>query len=94
MTYHTIRRRGVIGAAGAIAIGHVLPARADDTPIVIGQSGHLSGPLAPSFKGTLAGQKLRSTNSTARVASKAGPSGSRNSTMHTTRRAARRTWSS
>jgi ABC-type branched-subunit amino acid transport system substrate-binding protein len=58
MKSHTIGRRGVLGAAGAIAIGHVLPARADDSPIVIGQSGHLSGPLAPTFKGTLGGQKV------------------------------------
>jgi ABC-type branched-subunit amino acid transport system substrate-binding protein len=36
----------------------VWPARADDSPIVISQSGHLSGPLAPSFKGTLARQRL------------------------------------
>jgi len=58
MTQHTIRRRGLIGAAGAIAVVHAWPAHAEDQPIVIGQSGHLSGPLAPSFKGTLAGQRI------------------------------------
>src|SRR5262245_18881285 len=58
MAQYTIRRRGLIGAAGALAVAHVLPARAEDSPIVIGQSGHLSGPLAPSFKGTLAGQRI------------------------------------
>src|SRR5262245_61574647 len=58
MTTHTIRRRALVGAAGAIATSYLLPARAADAPIAIGQSGHLSGPLAPSFKGTLNGQKL------------------------------------
>lgn len=58
MTEQTIRRRGLIGAAGALAVAHVWPARAEEQPIVIGQSGHLSGPLAPSFKGTLAGQRI------------------------------------
>jgi ABC-type branched-subunit amino acid transport system substrate-binding protein len=59
MTQPTLRRRGLIGAAAALAAAQVWPARAaDDSPIVIGQSGHLSGPLAPSFKGTLAGQRI------------------------------------
>jgi hypothetical protein len=58
MKQHTIRRRGLIGAAGALAVAHAWPARTDEIPIVIGQSGHLSGPLAPSFKGTLAGQRI------------------------------------
>lgn len=58
MTPHTIRRRGLIGAAAAFALAHVSSTRASDAPIVIGQSGHLSGPLAPSFKGTLNGQQL------------------------------------
>ncbi|HET9205036.1 MAG TPA: ABC transporter substrate-binding protein, partial [Burkholderiaceae bacterium] len=58
MTEQTIRRRGLIGAASALAVAHVWPARAEEQPIVIGQSGHLSGPLAPSFKGTLAGQRI------------------------------------
>lgn len=59
MTQFCSRRRGLIGATAALAAAHVWPARAaDDGPIVIGQSGHLSGPLAPSFKGTLAGQRI------------------------------------
>lgn len=37
MTQHTIRRRGLIGAAGAIAVVHAWPAHAEDQPIVIGQ---------------------------------------------------------
>jgi ABC-type branched-subunit amino acid transport system substrate-binding protein len=55
---HVLRALGA-AAAASTSLGALAQSRAaSGEPILIGQSGHLSGPLAPSFKGTLAGQQL------------------------------------
>lgn len=54
------RRRDCLTGLGALAATPLLsgPALAQTGDIVIGQSAHLSGPLAPSFKPVLRGQSL------------------------------------
>lgn len=61
MTDHTWTRRHALRAVAAAGAMAALPMRAqekDAKEIRIGQSVHLSGPLAPSLQGTLKGQTL------------------------------------
>lgn len=54
-----LQRRHLIGAAAAaVATSLSKPVRAANSPILIGQSVPLSGPLQGAFKGPLAGQQL------------------------------------
>jgi ABC-type branched-subunit amino acid transport system substrate-binding protein len=68
-----LSRRQALGAMGAAAGAASWPALAQTTPVaspgplVIGQSAHLSGPLAPTFAPVLDGQKLALAEYNARV---------------------------
>jgi branched-chain amino acid transport system substrate-binding protein len=56
-----LNRRQLLAAAGALGVTAAWPAHAQDkagAPILIGQSAHLSGPLAATMTGVVAGQKL------------------------------------
>src|SRR5262249_30199776 len=63
MQHPPLNRRQLLATAGALGVTAAWPARAQDkaaanAPIVIGQSAHLSGPLASTMTGVVAGQKL------------------------------------
>jgi branched-chain amino acid transport system substrate-binding protein len=59
MTSPLLRRRQGLAALGALALATWAGARAADTgDIVIGQSAHLTGPLAATMKAVIRGQEL------------------------------------
>jgi branched-chain amino acid transport system substrate-binding protein len=59
MTSPLLRRRQGLAALGALALAPWAGARAADTgDIVIGQSAHLTGPLAATMKAVIRGQEL------------------------------------
>lgn len=53
-----VKRRHALGAAACLLAGVIGSARAQEKPILIGQSVPLTGPVAGAFQGPLAGQQL------------------------------------